>query len=50
MDTFGQMNVGIICVAETIRICLCPLFHANDEAADCTGNDGGGGGGDDDHG
>lgn len=48
LDTFGQMNVGIICSAETIWVYLCPLFHANDEAADCTGNDGGGG--DDDHG
>ena len=36
------MNVGIICVAEAIWIYLCPLFHANDEAGDCTGNDGGG--------
>lgn len=42
------MNVGIICVAETIWIYLCPLFHASDETGDCTGNDGGGG--DDDHG
>ena len=43
------MNVCIICIAETIWIYLCPLFHANDETDGCTGNDGGGGG-DDDHG
>lgn len=48
LDTFGQLNVGIICGAETIWIYLCPLFHANDEAGDCTGNDGGGD--NDDHG